>query len=85
MRSEKMYYFGLLKGTKTVEIFNSKNKPTTESHGDLYGYVFGGYKTKQEAVEKANYQFTYSHIVVIDNRKKKKMEANRNVSRILAD
>jgi hypothetical protein len=80
-----MYYFGLLKNTKTVEVFYSSIKPTNESHGDLYGCVFGGYKTKNEAIEKANYQYVYSNIVFIDNRKKKELESSRNISRILAN
>lgn len=64
-----MYYCGLLKNTKVVEVFYSKNKPTPESHGKLYGFLFGGYKTKEKAIAVANYQYPYATIKFYDARK----------------
>jgi hypothetical protein len=65
-----MYYCGLLKNTKVVEVFYSNNKPAEKSYGNLYGFLFGGYKTKQEAFNVANYQFSYCNVRFYDARKK---------------
>jgi hypothetical protein len=66
-----MYYFGTLKNNKMIEIFYSKTKPTEQTHGNLYGYVTGGYKTKTEALQQADYIVTWTkNIVCFDGRKK---------------
>ena len=80
-----MYYFGLLTNTRRVEVFYSKIKPTNKTHGHLYSYVFGGYKTKKETIEKAKFQYSYVNVVAIDNRKKRNLETDRAISKILSD
>jgi hypothetical protein len=65
-----MYYCGLLKNTKVVEIFYSRNKPSKESHDKLYGFLFGGYRNKNKCIEVAKYQFPYATIRFYDARKK---------------
>lgn len=65
-----MYYCGLLKNTKTIEVFYSKDIPTIEFHGNFYGYIFGGYSTKEKAFKVGNYQYPYNTIRFHDNRKK---------------
>lgn len=44
-----MYYVGYNKTTKKHSVFTSKHKPTYESHGHLYAFCFGGYRTRRQA------------------------------------
>jgi len=65
-----MYYTGQLKNSDRVfEVFYSAKKPTSTTHGMLYGFVFGGYETKEKAIQVANYQGAYK-VVLFDGRKK---------------
>jgi hypothetical protein len=64
-----MYWFGLNILTERVEVFYSKKVPTYETHSKWYGCVWGGYRTKDIAFEKASYQYA-SDPVFIDKRKK---------------
>ena len=73
-----MYYFGLLKNTLTVEVFYSTIKPDYNTHSNLYGLVFGGYKTRALANLNASYQYVYAKIVNIDMRTKES-QTHRNL------
>lgn len=77
-----MYYCGKLKNTNVIEVFYSKIKPSEETHGNLYGFLFGGYKTKDKAFNTAKYQYNYNNIRFHDNRKKE-CKTNHNLYMIL--
>jgi hypothetical protein len=66
-----MYHFGTLKNgeKRLTEVFYSTKKPTEQTHGHLYGFTTGGYKTKKEAMNQANYQ-NVGKVVFFDGRKK---------------
>ena len=67
-----MYYVGNLKNLENpvIEVFYSRKKPTFLTHGHLYDFTYGGYKTKIKAFEVARYQFSIGKIRFFDNRKK---------------
>ena len=75
-----MYYFGTLKNGNLTEVFFSRIKPSKKSHGHLYNYVTGGYKTKQIAMDQAR-QTCYTKIVFFDSRKKE-CHTTRNLNMI---
>jgi|GEM_PF-4474650 len=75
-----MYYFGTLKNDKLTEVFYSKTKPTQLTHGNIYKYLTGGYKTKSEAIQQANYT-SYCKVVFFDRRKKENI-TNHNLCMI---
>lgn len=51
-----MYYVGYNKTTRIYTVFTSKHKPTPKSHGFVYAFVFGGYRTRKEANDVKGYQ-----------------------------
>ena len=67
-----MYYVGNLKDLENpvIEIFYSRKKPISLTHGHIYNYTYGGYKTKSKAFEIARYQFSIGKIRFFDGRKK---------------
>jgi hypothetical protein len=65
-----MYYTGLLKDTNVAEVFYSRTVPSTLTHGNLYNFLFGGYKTRQEAEQVAHYQYPNATIRFFDGRMK---------------
>ena len=73
-----MYYFGLLRNTKTVEIFRSNVKPDYKEFGKLYGFCFGGYKTRVECNNNAMFQYPYATIRNMDMRTKES-KTDRNL------
>jgi hypothetical protein len=76
------YYFGMLKNTTVVEIFNSRTMPTYNSHGDLYGFIFGGYKNKTDAFRRANWQFSYASQYRFFDGRKKECKTNHDLYKI---
>jgi hypothetical protein len=52
------WFVGVIKAGivyRTV-IFKSLVEPTEESHGHLYTFTWGAYRTRASAIESANYQ-----------------------------
>ena len=46
----KQYYVGFRVQDHKLEIFNSANEPTSESHSDIYSAVIGPFRTKRAAL-----------------------------------
>ena len=74
-----MYYCGILKGTKTAEVFYSRINPAEEKFRNFYGFLFGGYKTKNKAFEVASYQFGHYATIRFHDNRTKESRTNHNL------
>jgi len=63
-----MYHCGLNRKTGEVDVFHTRHKPTKETHGDTYNFLFGGYKRRSKATQVANQQY-YAKVNQIGMRK----------------
>ena len=55
-----LWYVGIKKPRYThVDLFQARTTPTESSHGHLYAFTYGGYKTKRKALEVAMYHNYY--------------------------
>jgi hypothetical protein len=59
------WYVGVNNANRTMTIFKDGTIPTHETHSHLYGYVFGGYKTKKQAIDISNYQCASYHKIIL--------------------
>lgn len=58
------YYFGLKDDTGSVCVFEAAQEPTSETHGNTYTHIYGGYETRGEANKAA--AFMYSNKVIVN-------------------
>ena len=71
-----MKYIGMIKG-KNFEIFNFPGTPTVESHGHIYSYVVGPFKTARAQVWAAEYGRNNPHFQHVNDAERiSKLEAN---------
>lgn len=50
------WYVGVKCPSYRCDIFKTCTEPTQKTHGHLYGFCFGGYRTQWEAIRVAMYQ-----------------------------
>ena len=63
MKKRKRWYVGLKHDAAgTREAFQSEEEPTEASHGQLYGYVTGAFRTKRAAFWACQYGAHWSTI-----------------------
>jgi len=65
----KRYYIGVgstkITGTEVRELFRSSSEPTEASHGRLYHYVVGPFRTKRGADFMRQYGHNNPHCVTV--------------------
>lgn len=66
----KKYYVGKSSKTGKREKFLSATKPTQQSHGKMYSYVIGPFKTKNGAIIMAKYGENNPHLQTVGDAEK---------------